>query len=72
MSASDLCRKPGVSDAMFYIWRKKYGGLKVSGCQATEVSGEREYQADEASGGADDGCIDAPIYVGKNFWRLVQ
>jgi putative transposase len=23
----ELCRKYGVSDATFYAWRKKYGGL---------------------------------------------
>lgn len=30
MSASDLCRKHGISDATLYIWRKKYGGMEVS------------------------------------------
>jgi putative transposase len=25
-----LCRKHGMSDATFYNWRKKYGGLSVS------------------------------------------
>ena len=24
---SELCRKHGISDATFYNWRKKYGGL---------------------------------------------
>ena len=26
----EVCRKMGVSDATFYNWRKKYGGLEVS------------------------------------------
>ena len=26
----ELCRKYGISDATFYNWRKKYGGLTVS------------------------------------------
>ena len=26
----DLCRKYSVSDATFYNWRKKYGGLEVN------------------------------------------
>jgi putative transposase len=26
----DLCRKHGFSDASFYTWRKKYGGMSVS------------------------------------------
>lgn len=28
--AADLCRKHGVSDATFYKWRSKYGGMEVS------------------------------------------
>ncbi|MBB3175070.1 putative transposase [Endobacter medicaginis] len=27
---ADLCRKHGISDATFYAWRSKYGGLEVS------------------------------------------
>jgi len=30
LSATELCRKHGISDATFYTWRKKYGGLEVS------------------------------------------
>ena len=30
MSAADLCRKHGVSDATFYKWRSKYGGMELS------------------------------------------
>jgi putative transposase len=30
LSASDLCRKHGISDATFYKWRTKYGGMEVS------------------------------------------
>lgn len=26
----EVCRKMGISDATFYIWRKKYGGLGPS------------------------------------------
>lgn len=27
---TELCRKHGISDATFYTWRKKYGGMEVS------------------------------------------
>ncbi len=27
--ARELCRKHAISDATFYIWRKKYGGMEV-------------------------------------------
>lgn len=30
LSATELCRKHGISDATFYTWRKKYGGMEVS------------------------------------------
>lgn len=30
MSPAELCRKYGISDATFYTWRKKYGGMEVS------------------------------------------
>jgi putative transposase len=29
-SAAELCRKHGISDATFYNWRSKYGGMEVS------------------------------------------
>ncbi len=28
--AADLCRKHGVSEATFYNWKAKYGGMEVS------------------------------------------
>ena len=27
---SELCRRQGISDATFYSWRSKYGGLEIS------------------------------------------
>jgi putative transposase len=30
MKIVDLCRMHGISDATFYNWRSKYGGLEVS------------------------------------------
>jgi len=29
-SAAELCRKHGISDATFYKWRSKYGGMEAS------------------------------------------
>jgi putative transposase len=39
----DLCRKHGFSDAAFYGWRSKYGGLQVS-----EMKRLRELEAENA------------------------
>jgi putative transposase len=30
LSAQNLCRKHGISDATFYKWRTKYGGMDIS------------------------------------------
>ena len=30
ISVEEVCRKMGISDATFYTWRKKYGGLGPS------------------------------------------
>lgn len=29
VSAGDLCRKYGISDATFYKWRSRYGGMEI-------------------------------------------
>lgn len=30
VKTADLCRKHGISDATFYNWKSKYGGMTVS------------------------------------------
>lgn len=30
LSAAELCRKHGISDARFYKWRSRYGGMEIS------------------------------------------
>jgi putative transposase len=30
IAVAEICRKHGISDATFYTWRSKYGGLEVS------------------------------------------
>ena len=30
MKTADICREHGISDATFYNWKAKYGGLEVS------------------------------------------
>ena len=30
LKTADLCRKHGISDATFYNWKSKYGGMTVS------------------------------------------
>ena len=30
IAVKDLCRKHGFSDASYYLWRSKFGGMRVS------------------------------------------
>ncbi len=75
-AAADLCRKHGISEATFYAWRSKYGGMEVSDARKLkgleEVSRKRfafrrECQAQEAAGGVDAGCLDAAGDAGKKL-----
>lgn len=43
MSAADLCRKHGISDATFDKWRSQYGGMEVS--QARKLKALEEENA---------------------------
>jgi putative transposase len=33
MSTAEVCRQHGISDATFYKWRAKFGGMSVSDAQ---------------------------------------
>jgi putative transposase len=39
VAVKELCRKHGFSDAAFYGWRAKYGGMQVEGSGATADAG---------------------------------
>ena len=30
MKVSDVCRKHGISNQTYYVWKSKYGGMSVS------------------------------------------
>jgi putative transposase len=41
MPVKDLCRKHGFSEASFYLWRSKFGGMNVSDAKRLkELEGE--------------------------------
>ena len=43
MKISDLCRKYGISDATYYSWKSKYGGM-----DASELKRMKELEAENA------------------------
>lgn len=41
VAVKDVCRKHGISDATYYKWKSKYGGLEVSDIRRMrELEGE--------------------------------
>ena len=44
VKVADLCRQNGISDATFYNWRSKFGGMSVS-----EAARLRQLEAENAS-----------------------
>ena len=58
MSASDLCRKHGISDATFYNWRRKYGGMEVAEAKRLKALEAENREVEEDAGRADDGGLD--------------
>ena len=51
---TELCRRHGISDATFYMWRSKYGGLEISEMrrlrQLEEENRRRHREGDQAFG----------------------
>ncbi len=43
MKVREICRKHGISDATFYNWKSKYGGMSVS-----ELKRMKELEAENA------------------------
>jgi putative transposase len=41
LGAKELCRKHGISDAMFYKWRSKYDGMEVSDARRLKMLAEQ-------------------------------
>jgi putative transposase len=42
LSAGELCRKFGISDATFYKWQSRYGGMEISDARRDSASALRD------------------------------
>lgn len=40
MLVKDICRKHGISDATYYAWKSKYGGMNASGLKKMKEMGQ--------------------------------
>ncbi len=55
VAVKDLCRRHGFSEASYYLWRSKFGGMDVSDAKRLKDAGVREREAEEAAGGVGAG-----------------
>ncbi len=76
LPVKELCRKYNISDATFYTWRKKYGGLEVSEARRLkaleeENSTESTDRREQARGCAHHAVGDDDIRAQSLFTRRV-
>jgi putative transposase len=67
LSAQELCRKHGVSDATFYKWRSRYGGMEVSDARKLKALEEENRKLKKLLA---ESLLDAATLkemLGKNF-----
>ena len=54
-----MCRKYGISDATFYKWRSRYGGMEVSDARRLKALEDENRRLKKLLAEIDAGCIDA-------------
>jgi putative transposase len=67
MPAAELCRKHGISDATFYTWRSKYGGMEVSDARKLKAIGEENRKLKKLLAEAMLDVATLREALGKNF-----
>ena len=66
-TAADLCRKHGISDATFYKWRSRYGGMEISDARKLKALEEENRKLKKLLA---ESMLDASTLkemLGKNF-----
>ena len=53
VAVKELCRKHGFSEASYYLWRSKFGGMDVSDAKRLKALEAENAQAEEAAGRVD-------------------
>jgi len=64
---ADICRKHGISDATFYNWRSKYGGMEVSDARRLKALEEENRRLKKLLA---ESMLDVSTFreaLGKNF-----
>ena len=64
---ADLCRKHGISDATFYTWRTRYGGVEVSDARKLKLVEEENRKLKKLLAEAMLDVATLREALGKNF-----
>ena len=72
LSASELCRRHGISDATFYNWRSKYGGMDVSDAKKLKALEAENAKLKKLLAESVMDVSTLKDMLGKNFWRPVR
>lgn len=67
LSAQNLCRKHGISDATFYKWRAKYGGMDVSDAKKLKALEEENRRLKKLLAESVMDAATLKEMLGKNF-----
>jgi putative transposase len=68
LSAADLCRKYGISDATFYTWRNSYGGMEVSKVKRLKAPEQENARLKKLPAESMMDVSTLREMVGKNVW----
>ena len=72
LSAAEICRKYGISDATFYNWRSKYGGMDVSDAKRLKALEDENKKLKKLLAESMLDVATLKELLGKNFQRQMQ
>ena len=72
VSARELCRKHAISDATFYTWRKKYGGMEVPEVKRLKSLEEENARLKKLLAEAMLDKEALQVALGRKYWRQTR
>ena len=67
LPVAEICRRHGISDATFYTWRSRFGGMEVSDARRLKALDEENRKLKKRPAEAMLGVATLREALGKNF-----